>query len=119
MPSTAGKPSSWSILAAITAWAIAALCLALCSIAFWLWQTDLTIRRSIFEMGYNEILELREDAWLQFRAPLAWTSAIMSLFAAATGCIPAVLVRQPLTCLPVAIAAVVSLGTLGYLLATR
>jgi hypothetical protein len=119
MPNTTGKDSGSSILAIVTAWVIAAVCLGLCATAISLWETDLAIRRRLPDMGYNEILKLRDDAWLQFRATLAWTLTAMSVATAGVGLLPALLVRRPGAWIASAIAAVVSMGTLGYMFATR
>ena len=113
------KPFGWTLLVAIAAWLIAALCLGLCAVAIALWQTDLSIRQRLPEMGYDEILKLREDAWRPFRVPLAWALTVMSVGVAVVGGFAAILVRRLIMWIPAAIAAVVSLGTLGYLVGTR
>lgn len=119
MPKSIGKPSGWSILATVAAWLIAALCLVLCAVALVLWETDLAIRRALPEMGYNEILKLRDDAWRPFRAPVAWALVIMSIGTALVACLPALFMWRLVRWIPAAIAAVVSLGTLGYVAMTR
>lgn len=119
MAATTGNTSERLVLATILPWVLAALCLGMCAIALVLWETDLAIRRRLPDMGYNDVLELRDDAWLHFRAPLAWAFIVMSVGAFATGCIPALFVRQPVTWIPAAISAVIALGMLGYLVVTR
>ena len=113
------KPFGSAQLATIAPWLIAALCLGLCALAIVLWQTDLSIRQRLPELGYNEILKLREDAWRPFRAPLAWALTVISVGVAIVGGFAAFLVRRLMTLIPAAIAAVVSLGTLGYLVGTQ
>ena len=119
MSDTTGKSSDWSVLLIVVSWLIAAFWLGLCASALALWQTDLSIRKQLPEMGYNDILALRDDAWLPFRRPLAWALAIISVGLAALDCVPALLVRKPVACVPAAIAIVAAAGTLGYLMRTR
>src|SRR5688572_14881851 len=119
MPNATGKSSDWSVLGIVAAWLIAAICLALCAAALALWQIDLSIRKQLPEMGYNDILALRGDTWLPFRVPLAGALAIISVGLAALDCIPALLVKKPVACVPAAIAIVAAEGTLGYLMMTR